>query len=132
MDPFDLVVLALATYYVSVTVAKLDGPFGLAERLRHAVYRRRGFVAVRMGLLDPGLVWQRVADVPDADGEPILEGTDDDWLTGGVSCPLCMSLYAGALLALVWHAGGAPGQAAVGVLAIAGGASALFSVGRYW
>jgi len=57
---------------------------------------------------------------------------DDDWLTAGVSCPLCMSLYCGAALMLAWYAGGEAGQAAVTVLAVAGGASALFSVGSYW
>lgn len=132
MQPFDLVILALATYYAAVTLAKLHGPLGLAESMRHAVYRRRGFTADRMGLLDPGLVWHRVTDAPRPGAEPILESTDDDWLAAGVSCPLCLSLYAGAALALVWLVGGAAGQAAVGVLAVAGGASALFSMGRYW
>lgn len=132
MQLFDLVVLALATYYAAVTLAKLHGPFGLAEQLRHTVYRRRGFVAERMGILDPDLVWHRVMAAPNSGGEPILEDTDDDWLTAGVSCPLCLSLYVGAVLALAWLVGGALGQALVGVLAVAGGASALFSLGRYW
>lgn len=128
MQPFDLVVLALATYYASVTVARLHGPFGLAERLRHAVYRRRGFEPEAIGLVETD-AWRRVAG---PDDEPIVEDIDDDWLASGISCPLCVSLYAGAVLALAWYAGGAPGQAAVGVLAIAGGASAVFSAGRYW
>ena len=148
----DVVVLVLATHYAAVTLAKLHGPFGLAERMRHAVYRRRGFTAfprdgeavwlrprqremflpgTEQALLDRGLAAARAGEpIPP---ETMLEETPDgDWLAAGVSCPLCMSLYCGAVLALAWYAGGAVGQAAVGLLAIAGGASALFSVGRYW
>lgn len=36
----DLLKLSLATYLIAVTIARLHGPFGLAERLRHAVYSR--------------------------------------------------------------------------------------------
>ncbi len=138
MTPLDLVVLALATYYVSVTVARLDGPFGLAERMRHAVYRRRGFVLARPAALsvrpagteDAGsteLTWLRPTDETG-----IYDTPEADWLAGGVSCPLCVSLYAATALALLEFLGGAPGQAAVAVLAVAGGASVLFSMGRYW
>lgn len=122
----DLVALVLATYYAAVTLAKLHGPFGLAERFRHAVYRRRGFSIV-LEPDGPG-EWLRLGDRNDDQGVEL----DDDWLAAGVSCPLCMSLYCGTALALVWYAGGEVGQAAVGVLAVAGGASALFSTGRYW
>lgn len=113
----DLVVLVLATYYAAVTLSKLHGPFGLAERMRHAVYRRRGFDLVTAE------DWIRPGDAA---------GIDDDWLAAGISCPLCMSLYCGVVLALAWYTGGDVGQAAVGVLAVAGGASLAFSVGRYW
>lgn len=37
---FDLAVLALATYYVAYVMAYLDGPLGLADRLRAAVWAR--------------------------------------------------------------------------------------------
>lgn len=124
MRPFDLLILILATYYAAVTLAKLHGPFGLAERMRHAVYRRRGFF---LPTLSQETEWVRASGIGSR-----LEGVDDDWLAAGVSCPLCMSLYCGAVLVLVLLAGGAVGQGAVVVLAIAGGASALFSVGRYW
>ncbi len=138
MDPIDLVVLALATFYVSVTVARLDGPFGLAEQLRHAVYRRRGFVLARPAVLSvrpagtesvgsAELTWLRPTDETG-----IYDTPEADWLAGGVSCPLCVSLYVGAALTLAWFAGGTAGQALVSVLAVAGGASVLFSMGRYW
>lgn len=126
----DLVVMVLATYYAAVTLAKLDGPFGLVERARHAVYRARGFVAVEVE--DGEIEWQRFTPSEDLDVKPLVGRLGDDWLTAGVSCPLCMSLYCGAALAMAWYAGGEVGQAAVGVLAVAGGASALFSTGRYW
>lgn len=152
MHPLDLLILTLATYYSAVTLAKLHGPFGLAERMRHAVYRRRGFTAFPR---EGEAVWlrprQRETFLPGTEqelldrsiaaavaGEAIPadlmleEQPDADWVAAGVSCPLCMSLYCGAVLALAWYAGGGAGQAAVGVLAVAGGASALFSVGRYW
>ena len=117
MQPLDLVILTLATYYAAVTLAKLDGPLGLARRWREWVYWKRGFEMVT------SQDWGRLRDAAQL---------DDDWLAAGVSCPLCLSLYCGAVLALAWYAGGAVGQAAVGVLAIAGGASAVFGVGRYW
>lgn len=138
MTPLDLVVLTLATYYASVTLAKLHGPFGLAEQLRHAVYRRRGFVLARPAALsvrpagteDAGsneLTWLRPTDETG-----IYDTPEADWLAAGFSCPLCLSLYAAAALALLQLLGGAAGQAVVAVLAVAGGASVLFSMGRYW
>lgn len=130
MQPLDLVILTLATYYAAVTLAKLDGPFGLVERARHAVYRARGFEAIEVE--DSEMEWGRVTPSEDLDVKPHIGHLGDDWLAAGVSCPLCMSLYCGAALALAWYAGGEVGQAAVGVLAVAGGASALFSMGRYW
>lgn len=126
----ELLVLVLATYYAAVTLAKLHGPFGLAERMRHAVYRRRGFNPL-MGP-EGEIEWLRLTHRDDYPTDPRRETIDDDWLAGGVSCPLCLSLYCGAVLALVWFAGGAVGQAVVGVLAVAGGASLAFSVGRHW
>ena len=142
MHPLDLLILILATYYAAVTLAKLHGPFGLVERARHAVYRRRGFGLMADSPADPDAgrewsVWEwtrvaeRKADMP-AGVFAVIEHPDDDWLAAGVSCPLCMSLYCGTVLALAWYVGGAIGQAAVGVLAVAGGASMLFSVGRIW
>lgn len=131
MQPFDLVVLALATYYAAVTLAKLHGPLGLAERWRHAVYRWRGFVAVRMGLVEQMDVWARQRRL-NGGRTVVVDNLDDDWLAAGVGCPLCMSPYVGGALALAWLAGGEVGQAVVSVLAVAGAASVLFSVGRYW
>lgn len=123
MQPLDLLILTLATYYAAVTLAKLHGPFGMAERMREAVYRRRGFQSHSI-LTESG--WVRVPASQE------VETLDDDWLASGVSCPLCMSLYCGAVLALAWYAGGAVGQGAIVVLAVAGGASLAFSVGRTW
>lgn len=152
MRPLDLVILVLATYYAAVTLAKLHGPLGLAERMRHAVYRRRGFVAfprdgeaewlrprqrelfppgVEQALLDRALQAAAMRQAVPADTMQD-ERIADDWLAAGISCPLCLSLYCGAVLALAWYAGGEPEQAVVVVLAVAGGASAVFSVGRYW
>jgi hypothetical protein len=113
-DPaLDRVALVLATYYVAVTMAKLHGPLGWCERLRHAVWTRRGFV-----LMDGA--WLRGG-----------ESLEDDWIAQGMQCPLCISLYAGAVLALVASMGGI-GAGIVDILAAAGGASVLFSLGRYW
>lgn len=109
----DVIALVLATYYVAITVAKLHGPLGLCERFRERVWRWRGF-ELKMG------VW--------------LRGTDDiheDWIAAGVQCPLCCSVYVGAALLLLSSMGGI-GQGVVDILAVAGGASVLFSVGRYW
>lgn len=130
MQPLDLAILILATFYAAVTLAKLDGPFGLVERWRHAVYRVRGFVAVEVE--DAEMVWVRETPAEDLDEKPKFGRLGDDWVAAGVSCPLCLSLYCGAALLMAWHAGGAAGQAAVTVLAVAGGASWLFSVGRDW
>jgi len=105
------VALVLATYYVAYTAARLHGPFGLAERFRHAVYRRAGYVR-------KGGVWQgapgRRASV-DAPG--------DDWLTAGVQCPACVAPW--AALVLVAMAQTTAGAWVVGWLAVAGGASVV-------
>lgn len=105
----DTVLLILATYYASVTVARLHGPFGWCERFREWVWVNRGY-AQQNG------VW--------------LRGTDevtDDWIAAGVQCPLCASLYIAAILVVFTGAG-----TGIEILAVAGGASALFSIGRYW
>lgn len=105
----DTVLLILATYYVAVTVTKLHGPFGWCERFREWVWVKRGY-AQQNG------VW--------------LRGTDevaDDWIAAGVQCPLCASLYIAAILVVFTGAG-----TGIEILAVAGGASALFSIGRYW
>lgn len=104
--------LILATYYVAISVTKLHGPFGWCERLRHAVWARRGFVQVEDA-------WLR--------GEESLE---DDWVAQGMRCPLCVSLYASVVLAALASTGA--GVGIVDILAAAGGASLLFSLGRYW
>jgi hypothetical protein len=109
----DRVALVLATYYVAVTIAKLHGPLGWCERLRHAVWTRRGFVQVDGA-------WLRGT-----------EGLEDDWVAQGMQCPLCVGLYAGALLYALSSMGGI-GAGIVDILAAAGGASVLFSLGRYW
>jgi len=118
----DLLVLALATYYRAITAAKLHGPFGLAERMRHAVYRRRGFSPIVMPNGD--VEWFR-------DGAERADRIGDDWVTEGVSCPLCCSLY-GALVVLTLFHSGPSGEALALVLAVAGGASLLYTLGRTW
>lgn len=105
----DTALLILATYYVSVTVTRLHGPWGVCERFREWVRVRRGYV-------QQNGVW--------------LRGTDevtDDWIAAGVQCPLCASLYISAVLcglAGAWNG--------IDILAVAGGAAVLFSLGRYW
>lgn len=110
MEALRLVPLVLATYYVAVTLTKLHGPLGWCEHFRHRVWRWRGFS-------DHGGVWLR-------------GGGDDvhvDWIAAGVQCPLCASLYISAVLC--WCVGAWTG---IDILAVAGGAAALFSIGRYW
>ncbi len=127
----DLTTLILATYYLAITVTKLHGPFALAERLRHAVYHHRGYRLLDLGWsvgVEPR--WLRQAG--GQDGHVVAsEQLSDDWVAAGVGCPLCVSLYAAAaLILLVALLPGA--QPVVSVLAVAGGASLLFSLGRYW
>ncbi len=117
-----LVPLVLATYYLAITATKLHGPFGLAERVRHAVYRRRGFAPIVMSNGD--IEWFR-------DGPGRVERVGDDWVTEGVSCPLCCSLY-GAPLVLLLSRAGPLGEALALALATAGGASLLYTLGRTW
>lgn len=106
----DLLKLSLATYLIAVTIARLHGPFGLAERMRYAVYRWRGFRPARGDWVDSSRT------VPSGDHAFVIE---DDWLTAGIGCPLCLSPYVAAALLLV------PGPV-VTWLAVAGGASAIF------
>ena len=120
----DLVTLTLATYYCAITVARLHGPFGWAERFRHTVYHRRGFI---LDPTQPEPAWFRPHE-----GSPTFDSLTDDWLTAGVGCPLCVSLYASILLAGLYALGGSIGAAVVVVLAIAGGASLAFTLGRTW
>lgn len=114
---------ALATYYLSVTLTKLHGPLGLAERLRHAVYRARG---LRQGAGD---IWLLPGSA--APGGDRVLGVEDDWVATGVSCPFCASLYVAALLValLALMPGATP---LIQVLAVAGASSVLFSLGRHW
>lgn len=107
----DLLKLTLATYLVATTTARLHGPFGLAERMRHAVYRWRGFK-----LASNGEWWDAKRYHP---AEPRSLMVDDDWLTAGVSCPICLAPYVAAGMLLV------PGPV-VSWLAVAGGAAAIF------
>ena len=102
--------LILATYYVAVTVTKLHGPFGICEAFRHRVWRWRGFE-------DQGHygLWMRGTDE-----------VSDDWVAAGVQCPLCASLYVSVILCAL-----AGAWTGIEVLAVAGGASVLFSLGRY-
>lgn len=134
----DLVTLTLATYYCAVTVARLHGPFGWAERFRHAIYRKRGFEHFRTNTIDEmtperaiGRIdrWQRIAGTM---ARPRIDELSDDWITAGVGCPLCVSLYASILLTALYALGGSIGMAVVVVLAIAGGASLAFTLGRTW
>jgi hypothetical protein len=115
-DPaLDRVALVLATYYVAVTMAKLHGPLGWCERLRHAVWTRRGFVLV--------------------DGA-WLRGTERAWkMTGshkGCNVPCASACTWVLLLAYALASMGGIGAGIVDILAAAGGASVLFSLGRYW
>ncbi len=126
----DLITLALATYYLAITLTKLHGPGALAERIRHAVYRRRGFQLLDLGS-GVGLApeWLRPAGGHGADAR--TERLSDDWVATGAGCPLCASLYAAALL--VATSALLPGATPmIQVLAVAGAASVLFSLGRYW
>lgn len=108
----DLLKLSLATYLVAVTIARLHGPLGLAERLRHAVYHWRGFRMWEAG-------WtHRTMSTPAGDR---YLGLDDDWLTAGISCPVCLAPYVAAALLL------APAPV-VSWLAVAGGAAAIFKL----
>ena len=119
-DPATLALVALATYYVALTTAKLHGPFGLAERFRHAVYHARGFVEVG-SQYEPGTSWKRPAGEGRAQD---WEDLGDDWVASGVRCPLCLSLYvAPVLLGLTWLPGG---TAVVACLGLAGAASWLY------
>lgn len=106
----DFLKLVLATYLVAVTIARLHGPLGLAERLRHAVYQARGFRQGAEGRwMHPG---QQAA------GGSLL-ALDDDWVSAGIACPVCLAPYVAlGLLA-------AP-PAVLAWLAAAGGAAALF------
>lgn len=114
-----LVLVALATYYVAVTLARLHGPLGLAEAMRQHVLRWRGFTPVILeGHTEP--VWKRA--LPSG----YVQSTSDDWIASGVRCPLCLSLYiAPVMLALA--SSSTPGWWAVAALGLAGAASALFS-----
>lgn len=106
----DFLKLVLATYLVAVTLARLHGPLGLAERLRHTVYRARGF---RQGAED---TWMHPGQQRAGGG---LLALDDDWVSAGINCPVCLAPY----VALVLLA--AP-PAVLSWLAVAGGAAALF------
>ena len=129
--PADLLAYALATYYLAITATKLLGPFAVSERLRHRVYRARGFLPVTM----PGgtVEWFRTCppDVPPRPAAPPVERLGDDWVAEGISCPLCGSLYAGLLVLLLSRAG-AVGGWAIMALAVAGGSSFLYTQGRTW
>ena len=127
----DLTTLALATYYLAITITKLHGPVALAERLRHAVYRHRGYRLLDLGW-SVGVEPEWMRQVGGQDGHVIRsERLSDDWIASGVGCPLCASLYLAAALALGLAL--VPGaRPLVDVLAVAGGASVLFSLGRYW
>lgn len=127
----DLASMTLATYYLAITITRLHGPAALAERLRHSVYRRRGFQLLDLGLAeDTAPEWLRQAG--GQDGHVIrTERLSDDWVATGVGCPLCASLYVAVVLALLVAL--LPGaRPLVDVLAMAGGASLLFSLGRTW
>ena len=101
---------ALATYYLARSVAKLHGPGGVFAAVRHAVYRRRGFVLATDG------VWYHAGD---------LDATlDDDWVTAGVGCPVCVAAYVAPLVLLAGRT--RAGRAVVGALAVAGAAAALW------
>lgn len=108
----DLLKLSLATYLVAVTIARMHGPFGLAERMRHAIYRWRGFRFAHFEWVDASRT------TPSGDRVFVIE---DDWLTAGISCPVCLAPYVAAALLL------APGPA-VTWLAVAGGAAAIFKL----
>lgn len=127
----DLTTLALATYYLAITVTKLHGPGAMAERLRHAVYRSRGYRLLDLGW-SAGVEPEWMRQVGGQDGHIIRsERLADDWIAAGVGCPLCASLYVACLLVVVLAL--LPGaRPVVDVLAAAGGASVLFSLGRYW
>ena len=131
MNPLlhDLIVYSLATYYLSITATKLAGPFGLAERARHLVYRRRGFTPAVM----PGgaVEWFRSPPRLATDAAPPVERLGDDWVTEGVSCPLCGSVYASAVVLLLSRAGRV-GPELVLLLALAGAASFVYTLGRTW
>lgn len=97
----DLLTVVLATYALAVTIAKLHGPFGLAERLRWAVYDWRA--------VDP------------ADPEALAE----DWIATGVGCPLCLSFWIAVSIGLP------VGLGLISSLAAAGGSMALYMAGRW-
>lgn len=105
-----LIRAALATYYVARSVAKLHGPGGVFERVRSQVYSGRGFVLATDG------EWYHAGD-PDAT-------LDDDWVTAGVGCPVCVAAYVAPLVLLAGRT--RAGRAVVGALAVAGAAAALW------
>lgn len=74
MTPFDLLTLALATWYLSYVIVKLDSPF-------HLLGRARTWATAR-------------ATLPDGTLQP---GSVGDWL----SCVYCVSPYVAAVLWLV-------------------------------
>lgn len=130
-SPLDLLTFILATYYLAITATKLHGPYAVAERWRHWVYRRRGFDPMPMpsGEIEWFRYGKKGPDGPAYDPPPDRIG--DDWIAAGVTCPLCASLYAGALVAALSMVG-LPGALIVYSLALAGGASLLFTLGRTW
>ncbi len=109
----NLVTLSLATYLVATTIARLHGPLGLAERLRHAVYRWRGFRPA------PNGDWYDQTRPHPA--QPRILEIEDDWITAGISCPICLAPYVAAALLL------APAPL-LSWLAAAGAAAAIFKV----
>lgn len=117
--PTTLALVALATYYAAVTLARLHGPFGLAEAMRQRVLRARGFAPVILeGHTEP--VWRRA--LPSG----YVQSTSDDWIAAGVRCPLCLSMYVAPVM-LALASSSMPGWYVVASLGIAGASSVLFS-----
>lgn len=121
---FSFISIALATYYVAVTVTRLHGPFAWAARFRHSVWRARGFEPVAMeGTSEP--VWLGAPLSPSGPGTA-RRTLQHDWIAAGVKCPLCVSLYVAPIM-LVLSGAGWMGAWLVTALAVAGAASAIFS-----
>ena len=123
LDPVTLGLVVFATYYSAVTAAKLHGPLGVAERVRHAIFRWRGFQQTESGWRYVGA--EPVPGAEHSDGP----GLESDWIAAGASCPLCQSLYFAPIMLLL--AMTPVGSAAIVVLAVAGASSALFKAGDW-
>lgn len=103
MTIMDLVLVALATWYVSYSLTSTHGPGGVFEWVRENVWHGRTAVSVKNGVK----------------GEGYVEGAKQH--NGLLDCPVCLAFWAALILLLV------PMGVVVQALALAGGAMLLHS-----